>query len=166
MDGGSLNRSSTGSMTTVDFGWNGDCVADLSGKVHQLPCCIKYKGPTSVSHYFRPKPTGVEIDGLSVEEAYFRGRNLQGTTIPLPQGYSGFVLGKRNADKSAEVSKEDPNCWETNAKFDNMTIWNHDIHPSHDDAFIRAFHWFSVAKALHQTVSIQDLESECNEELK
>ena len=31
----------------------------------------------------------VEVDGLSVNEAYFRGRKLQGTTMPLPQGYSG-----------------------------------------------------------------------------
>lgn len=31
----------------------------------------------------------VEVDGLSVNEAYFRGRKLQGTTVPLPQGYSG-----------------------------------------------------------------------------
>lgn len=33
---------------------------------------------------------GVEVDGLSVNEAYFRGRKLEGTTMPLPQGYSGW----------------------------------------------------------------------------
>ena len=32
---------------------------------------------------------GVEVEGLRVEEAYFRGRKLQGTTISLPQGFSG-----------------------------------------------------------------------------
>lgn len=31
----------------------------------------------------------IEVDGLHVNEAYFRGRKLQGTTISLPQGYSG-----------------------------------------------------------------------------
>jgi hypothetical protein len=33
-------------------------LVDLGGKVHQLPCSIKYDGPSSVSHYFKPKPTG------------------------------------------------------------------------------------------------------------
>lgn len=35
-----------------------DAVVDLTSKVHQLPCCIKYDGPTPVSQYFNPKPTG------------------------------------------------------------------------------------------------------------
>jgi hypothetical protein len=33
-------------------------LVDLGGKVHQLPCSIKYDGPSSVSHYFKPKPIG------------------------------------------------------------------------------------------------------------
>lgn len=33
---------------------------------------------------------GIEVDGLEVEEAYFRGRKLQGTTIQLPKGYCGM----------------------------------------------------------------------------
>ncbi|XP_059461975.1 uncharacterized protein LOC132190966, partial [Corylus avellana] len=63
-------------------------LVDLDGKVHQLPCSIKYDGPSSVSHYFKPKPTGIEVEGLEVQEAYFRGRKLQGTVIPIPPGYS------------------------------------------------------------------------------
>ncbi|CAI9090497.1 OLC1v1025278C1 [Oldenlandia corymbosa var. corymbosa] len=137
---------------TVNFNRNGESVPDLTGKVHQLPCCIKYDGPTSVAHYFKPKDTGVEIDGLRIEEAYFRGRKLQGTTIPLPQGYSGFVLRK-------ETSAENAKCWEMNAKFQNLSVWNHDGLPSHDDAFMRSFHWFAVSKALHQPASAEDLES-------
>jgi ribonuclease H2 subunit C len=33
-------------------------VPNLTGKVHLLPCCIKYDSPSVVSHYFKPKPTG------------------------------------------------------------------------------------------------------------
>jgi len=29
-------------------------VPNLTGKVHLLPCCIKYDGPSAVSHYFKP----------------------------------------------------------------------------------------------------------------
>ncbi|KAG9158885.1 hypothetical protein Leryth_024678 [Lithospermum erythrorhizon] len=153
---------------------------DLSGKVHQLPCCVKYNGLTSVSHYFKHKPT--EVDGLCVEEAYFRGRKLEGTTVSIPTGYSGYVLGKKIADKQNNWLDEESSCWEMNAEFKNMTLWNHDILPSKDDAFLRAFHWFPVADAsskficvevssilvgllynsnqkLHCPVSIEDLES-------
>ncbi|KAE7998985.1 hypothetical protein FH972_003473 [Carpinus fangiana] len=33
---------------------------------------------------------GIEVEGLELQEAYFRGRKLQGTSIPIPQGYSGL----------------------------------------------------------------------------
>lgn len=45
---GSINLRRNGEVETVD----------LSGKVHLLPCCIKYNGPCDVSDYFKPKPTG------------------------------------------------------------------------------------------------------------
>lgn len=137
---------------------------DLTGQVHQLPCCIKYDGPSPVSHYFKPKSTGIEVDGLKIEEAYFRGRKLQGTTIPLPQGYSGFVIGKKSLGKrkAPDQSEEISNSWEMNAKFQSITFWNHDSLPSHDDAFVRSFHWLSVAQALHQPVTPEDLESASN----
>ncbi|KAL6502214.1 hypothetical protein OROHE_024807 [Orobanche hederae] len=161
MDGTDGRSSLSASPTTVDLSRDGAAVADLTGKVHQLPCCIKHDGPTSVSHYFKPKPTGIEVDGLKVEEAYFRGRNLHGTTIDLPEGYSGFILGKKIPNKQTCTTKMDPDCWETNATFQNVTVWNHDAMPSKDDAFVRAFHWFSAANALHSTVSPEDLESTC-----
>lgn len=168
MDGGiDGGGSSSTSVGTVNLSGNGEALPDLTGEVHQLPCCIKYDGPTSVSHYFKPKPTGVEIDGLSVEEAYFRGRKLQGTTVPLPQGYSGFVLGKTSPGQQADIPKENPNCWEVKAKFHNVAVWNHDSLPSQNDAFLRAFHWFAVAKSLHQPVTAEDLDlSSINEKLE
>lgn len=32
---------------------------------------------------------GVEVEGVRVEEAFFRGRKLQGATLALPDGYRG-----------------------------------------------------------------------------
>ncbi|XP_059644021.1 uncharacterized protein C12B10.15c [Cornus florida] len=138
-----------------------ESTVDLTGQIHQLPCCIKYDGPSSVSDYFKPKPTGIEVEGLNMEEAYFRGRKLQGTTFSLPQGYSGFVLGKKNLEnkKASDIPEVNSNCWEMNAEFKNITLWNHDNLPSQDDAFLRSFHWLAVAKALHQPVTAEDLES-------
>ncbi|KAL0398138.1 UNVERIFIED_CONTAM: hypothetical protein Sradi_2157100 [Sesamum radiatum] len=159
MDGGDEGSSHSSQQATVDLSRDGPGVVDLTGKVHRLPCCIKYDGPTSVSHYFKPKPTEVEVDGLRVEEAYFRGRKLHGTTIALPQGYSGFILGNKSDVK--EGNNRNSDCWETNATFQNVTVWNHDAMPSKDDAFLRVFHWFTVANALHKPVTDEDLESTC-----
>ena len=60
-------------------------IEDVSGKVHQLPCSVKYNGPSSVSQYFKPKPTPT----TGIQESFFRGRNLLGTTLPIPHPYSG-----------------------------------------------------------------------------
>ncbi|KAL5775468.1 hypothetical protein ACOSP7_013025 [Xanthoceras sorbifolium] len=138
-----------GSINLSEDKKNGKSLVDLSGEVHHLPCCIKFDGACSVSDYFRHKPTEMEVDGLRVEEAYFRGRKLRGTTVTLPDGYSGFVLGKKSLGKRkvSEMSEVSSNCWEVNAKFDKLTYWNHDTLPSKDDAFLRAFHWFAVAEA-------------------
>ncbi|GLU22598.1 hypothetical protein SLE2022_386620 [Rubroshorea leprosula] len=133
---------------------------NVSGHVHQLPCCIKFDGHCSVSHYFKPRPTEIEVDGLRVEEAYFRGRKLQGTTISLPNGYSGFVLGKKSLGKRKfcdDASEGNTNCWEMKAKFDKLAYWNNESLPSKDDAFVRCFHWFAVAEALHKPVKAEDL---------
>ncbi|KAL5731460.1 hypothetical protein ACHQM5_004185 [Ranunculus cassubicifolius] len=137
---------------------NGESI-DLTDKIHQLPCCIKYNGPCAVSQYFKPKNTGVEVDGLSVEEASFRGRKLQGTKISLPDGYSGFVLGKKSLGKrkAANMSEENINEWEMRAKFQNINYWNHDNLPSHSDSFFRCLQWLPVANALHKPASDADL---------
>ncbi|GAV64362.1 RNase_H2_suC domain-containing protein/PP2 domain-containing protein [Cephalotus follicularis] len=125
-------------------------VANLTGGVHHLPCRIKYDGPSSVSHYFNPKPTDVEVEGLKVEEAHFRGRKLLGATLPMPQGYSGFVLGKKSlgVKKASDVSEGVGNIWEMNAKFGNITYWNHDTLPSQNDSILRSLHWLAVADAV------------------
>ena len=134
-----------------------DGIEDLSGRVHQLPCCIKHDGPAEVSQYFKPNPTGVVgEDGLPSQQAHFRGRLLQGTTLHLPNNYSGFVLGKKTTSKKSDESS---NLWETNATFHDITYWNHDDVPSNNDDFFRAFHWLTVAKALHSPVTPEDLES-------
>ncbi|EEF31943.1 ribonuclease H2 subunit C [Ricinus communis] len=146
-----------GTMGIINLTKNQDEVTNLSGQIHRLPCCIKYDGPCAVSHYFKPNPTGVESEGLIIEESYFRGRKLQGATVPLPPGYSGFVIGKKKNKCFQE--NENSNCWEMNAKFENVTYWNLDTLPSLDDTFSRSFHWLSVAQALHKPVTAEDLAS-------
>ncbi|XP_062218298.1 uncharacterized protein LOC133918434 isoform X1 [Phragmites australis] len=61
--------------------------ADLG--VHLLPCGIRQNGGDPVSDYFKPRSTGAEVEGVRVEEVFFRGRKLQGATLALPDGYRG-----------------------------------------------------------------------------
>ncbi|KAJ6339380.1 hypothetical protein OIU77_007361 [Salix suchowensis] len=136
-----------------------ETVPNLTGKVHLLPCCIKYDGPSAVSHYFKPKPTGVEMEGMKVEEACFRGRKLQGARLPIPNGYSGFVIRKQSPGKRKASEMSEDNTWEVAAKFENITYWNQDSLPSKDDAFVRSLHLLSVAEALHKPVTAEDLAS-------
>ncbi|RDX74073.1 SPAC12B10.15c, partial [Mucuna pruriens] len=124
---------------SIDLKRDGKGMEDLSGRVHQLPCCVKHDGPASVSHYFKPKPAGVGDEGLPLQLAHFRGRLLQGTTLQLPHG---FVLSKKTSPPSSQHS------WDTNATFQDITYWNHDYVPSHNDELFRAFHWLSLAKAV------------------
>ncbi|XP_074264648.1 uncharacterized protein LOC141587118 [Silene latifolia] len=161
---------STGSINLSPVKQDNDSVIDLSSHVHHLPCCIKFTGPTHVSHYFKPKSTDMQVDGLQVQEAFFRGRKLNGVTLDLPHGYSGFIIGKKKFSedktnrihggrKASEISNGNDNTWEMLAKSGNMTFWNHDSLPSQEDASLRLFHLFSVAKALHEPLSAEDLNS-------
>ncbi|CAM8924487.1 unnamed protein product [Rhodiola kirilowii] len=127
-------------------------VADISGKVHHLPCCINFNGPSEVSHYFKPKPTGNVNEGLVVEKSYFRGRELLGASIPFPDDYSGFVVVKKNDGKD-----KDAETWEAMAKFESVTFWNHDCLPSKNDTSLRSLHWLTVSNALHKPVTAEDL---------
>ncbi|KAK7388410.1 hypothetical protein VNO78_23226 [Psophocarpus tetragonolobus] len=139
----------------IDLKGEGKGIENLSGRVHQVPCCVKHDGPASVSQYFKPKPKGFGDDvnqgqALPLQEAHFRGRLLQGTTLPLPHGYSGFVLTKNTSS---------PSSWNTKATFQDITYWNHHYVPSHNDEFLRAFHCLTLAKALHNPVTPEELAS-------
>ncbi|XP_072970798.1 uncharacterized protein [Typha angustifolia] len=154
--------SADGGVTgTIDLRQRSSTHVDLTGGVHLLPCSIKHDGPCPVSNYFKPRKTGVEVDGFEVEEAFFRGRKLQGVTVPLPAGYRGYVLEKKKLEKENEVASPDGNSsnWSSRAEFQSLTYWNHDVLPSPDDPLLRSFHWFAVANALHKPVTVEELAS-------
>ncbi|XP_062223980.1 uncharacterized protein LOC133922606 isoform X2 [Phragmites australis] len=115
-----------GVTATVDLS---PAAADLGG-VHLLPCGIRLNGGAPVSDYFKPRSTGVEVEGVRMEEAFFRGRKLQGATLALPDGYR---------------------------EFQNITYWNHDTAPSAEDSLPRCFHWLTIANAMHKPVTAEEL---------
>ncbi|XP_052144984.1 uncharacterized protein LOC127764187 [Oryza glaberrima] len=130
--------------------------ADL-GRVHLLPCGIKQNGAAAVSDYFKPKDTGVEVEGIRVEEAFFRGRKLQGATISLPDGYRGYVLEKRSGGKDMKKLEGEVSNFKSRAEFQNITYWNHDTTPSAEDPLPRCFHLLTVANAMHKPVTAEEM---------
>ena len=114
MEHASPPAAAVGVTATVDLS---PAATDLGG-AHLLPCGIRQNGGAPVSDYFKPRSTGpclgveslvsffspfiwlkcwcrgvarvgVEVEGVRVEEAFFRGRKLQGATLALPDGYRG-----------------------------------------------------------------------------
>lgn len=59
-------------------------------------------------------------------------------SVTFSNEMTGFVLGKKTSG----------DCWHTNATFRDITYWNHDDIPSHNDQFFRAFHWLTVSTAV------------------
>ncbi|CAN6237256.1 unnamed protein product [Urochloa humidicola] len=137
---------------TVDLS---PAAADLGG-AHLLPCGIRQNGCAPVSDYFKPRSTGVEVEGVKVEEAFFRGRKLQGATLALPDGYRGYVLEKKSGGKDTHNSDEVSN-FVSRAEFQNITYWNHDTMPSAEDSLPRCFHWLTVANTMHKPVTAEEL---------
>ncbi|KAG2656276.1 hypothetical protein PVAP13_1KG071700 [Panicum virgatum] len=88
--------AAVGVTATVDLS---PAATDLGG-AHLLPCGIRQNGGAPVSDYFKPRSTGVEVEGVRVEEAFFRGRKLPGATLALPDGYRGVTF----QDESNELS--------------------------------------------------------------
>ncbi|KAI4977906.1 ribonuclease H2 subunit C [Hordeum vulgare subsp. vulgare] len=128
------------------------------GRVHLLPCGIRHNSAAAVSDYFKPRDTDVEVDGVKVEEAFFRGRNLQGATVALPDGYRGYVLEKKkNEEKDAQGMDEEASNFVSRAEFQNITYWNHDTMPSAEDPLPRCFHWLAIANAMHKPVTAEDM---------
>ncbi|OEL23404.1 hypothetical protein BAE44_0015576 [Dichanthelium oligosanthes] len=138
-----------GVTATVDLS---PAAADLGG-VHLLPCGIRQNGGAPVSDYFKPRSTGVEIEGVRVEEAFFRGRKLQGATLALPDGYRGYVLEKKSGGKDTQNSDGEVSNFVSRAEFQNITYWNHDTTPSAEDSLPRCFHWLTVTNAVSNIAS-------------
>ncbi|KAH9289676.1 hypothetical protein KI387_033793, partial [Taxus chinensis] len=149
-----------------------DGCIDLTEKLHQLPCVIKYNGQCPVSDYFQPEITGVVVDELELKESSFRGRKLARATLAISGSYCGFVLGKMKPEDHNGVSKASNleeggvDSWKATASFDNITYWNHDNLPSESDTFNCCFHWFPVANAIHKPITAAEIATETHRDGK
>ncbi|PKA62644.1 hypothetical protein AXF42_Ash012231 [Apostasia shenzhenica] len=155
----------------IDLGLRDPSAAvDLTGSVHLLPCVVRQNGACPISQYFKPRKSDLVIDGLVVKEAFFRGRRLQGFTVPIPEGYHGYVLEKKKigGGQCVDAGIGEANRWVSRAEFQNITYWNAENLPSKQDPILRSFHWFAISDALNKNITKEEMASvstygECHE---
>lgn len=96
--------------------------------VHLLPCNIEYEGMAPVKEYFV-----IEEENTDAKIAHFRGRELRGKTIKLPNDFIGYV-GQKDGEK-IKITKQ----------FDELTYWNREVKPSDRDSVQSWFSWPEIA---------------------
>ena len=107
------------------------CAQLPNAKMHVLPCKIEYDGEAPVDEYFVQETVDENIIRTS-----FRGRELFGSSVPLPSGYVGYI-GQKTAD-NIELTKS----------FQDFTVWNREVKPSQRDPVHKWMQWPELAAAV------------------
>jgi ribonuclease H2 subunit C len=133
---------------------------------HLLPARVNHSGLVNdTQRYWQPTR-----DDKGTQHAYFRGRHLHGTSLPLPANYTGAVLhitdevlpraqSQRNDDQMEddeqdEVEAEvmvDVKVAEKVGEFDEVVVWGHGGEvDGRQDAFVKGMEeWIGFAEAIH-----------------
>ena len=114
---------------------------------HLLPAQIMHTGAAEVNIYFKPtQPQDANGQPSGPLKATFRGRQLVGEQMPLPEGYTGTVLQDTLA---ADIGDDEERRWVAKASFDKVTYWKHDELPQPSDPVRKALEWAALAEVLH-----------------
>ncbi|KAH7061940.1 ribonuclease H2, subunit C, partial [Paraphoma chrysanthemicola] len=141
------------------------CTANL------LPARINHNGPVNdTERYWKPS-----TDEKGTQHAYFRGRHLHGTKLPLPENYTGVVLNvtdkeapktqtqahQRQQAQHDEDDAEDEDGLEDMdvevkiaeqiGEFDEIMVWEHGGQVDEErDGFVRGVReWTGFAETMH-----------------
>jgi ribonuclease H2 subunit C len=156
-----------------------------------LPARINHNGPINdAERYWKPetddkgslwtpRPHECNFNAcLGKQHAYFRGRHLHGTTLPLPHNYTGAILHVTDKqvpqnrtqpqqepvdddEEDAEVEESIPvevKIAEQVGEFDEFIIWGHggEVDGSGDE-FVRGMNeWVGFAESMHVDSEEQD----------
>jgi ribonuclease H2 subunit C len=130
-----LNNNGEGNVTSNTAGKAREG-SKSSTTVHYLPCGIKYDGPTDVNSFFRISKSDKDSEVLV---SHFRGRELKGQVVHLPENVSGLCI---------TPGKDDPRRWEVTGEFKDLTLWQHDLTP--DVAQMEdLLNYFEISSAVH-----------------
>ncbi|XPS99498.1 hypothetical protein M3J09_008672 [Ascochyta lentis] len=136
---------------------------------HLLPARINHNGRiNSTAKYWAPRE-----DEKGTQHVHFRGRHLYGTTLPLPEQYTGAVLrvtdklaqpsraadvngyddddGGDEGDDEMEERPEEVKIAEQVGSFDGMVVWGHGgLVDGEGDLYVRGLReWVGFAEVMH-----------------
>ena len=75
--------------------------------------------------------------------------------MPLPAGYSGVVISRREQEpESGAVGG-----WAAQQRFESLHHWNHDTAPQKGDPLRRCLDWAALAQQLHQPVAVAAVDT-------
>eukprot|EP01116_Phalansterium_solitarium_P012541 TRINITY_DN28950_c0_g1_i1.p1 TRINITY_DN28950_c0_g1~~TRINITY_DN28950_c0_g1_i1.p1 ORF type:complete len:155 (-),score=14.52 TRINITY_DN28950_c0_g1_i1:18-482(-) len=123
--------------------------------LHLLPFeCVSYDGPARTSTFFCVEPTKDTTEsGSAVDQAVFRGRELRGTALELPPGFTGLIL-REDETQADEVDK----VWSVHGSFRELHYWNRETNPGPSDRPAKWLEWMSVSTTIHDSVSPEEFE--------
>ncbi|KAM9956931.1 hypothetical protein ACTFIR_003666 [Dictyostelium discoideum] len=131
--------------------------------LQRLPFSIGYNGFAKVSNYFqvtdKPATTTTTTTTPSADDkkylySSFRGIQLIGEKIKIPNGFDGYVF--RDDDEQDNNSRK----WEPISKFNELTYWNREIVPSDFDKQIQAFKSLNIQSMVNKEITQEDIENE------
>ncbi|EAL61692.1 hypothetical protein DDB_G0291416 [Dictyostelium discoideum AX4] len=133
--------------------------------LQRLPFSIGYNGFAKVSNYFQvtDKPattttttttTTPSPDDKKYLYSSFRGIQLIGEKIKIPNGFDGYVF--RDEDEQDNNNRK----WEPISKFNELTYWNRETVPSDFDKQIQAFKSLNIQSMVNKEITQEDIENE------
>lgn len=127
--------------------------------VHWLPCTVESNGPARVTSYFSStvKRMDTQLDGQEVLEAHFRGRQLKGAFVKLPEGYKLLHLSK---DPGAPGSKQGSGAWQVQQSCQHFMYWKHDEDCTKTDSVRRCLELLPLSYQVHRAVSPDAVEEQ------
>lgn len=101
--------------------------------VNFMPFSITYNGPAPISKYIQVTDNGGKLS------SHFRGREIKGESIALPNGLSGVLVSKPGlADTTLHVL----------GTFNEVKLWEHDVAPN--PALVKdLFDWSDIAQSVY-----------------
>lgn len=101
--------------------------------INVMPFSINYNGPAPISKYMR-----VDTDKNGSLTSHFRGREMKGECIPLPETIHGVLVSKPKAsDTTLHIL----------GSFREVKLWEHDISPS-TSIVTDVFDWVDISMAV------------------
>merc|ERR1711976_443368 len=114
----------------------------VEAKAHLLPCHVDYDGQCKANEFFHNCTREKTGEGYI---ASFRGRPLDGKSVRIPEGFTGYVL----EEPRKEFGEEENRTFRAVKKFKEFTLWNLDKPPSDYDKYPNAMKWIDIAAAIH-----------------